>query len=189
MATVTQPVTADNFLEVASLPEYADCLVELVEGEVVTMGLNNGMHGEIVIEIGRVLGNFVKPRGLGRVTGADAAFVLERNPDGRDTVRGLDIAYISRERAPDPLPQTIIDAVPELAIEIMSPSNTIPDIRLKVRQLLEAGTQAVWIVHPDFREVDVHTVDGAITYREGDTLSGGDILPGFKLAVADIFPR
>ena len=189
MELLTQPVTADNFLEVASLPEYADCLVELIEGEIVTMGLNNGMHGEIVIEIGRVLGNFVKPRGLGRVTGADAAFVLERTPDGRDTVRGLDVAFISFERFPEPLPQTIIDAVPELAVEIMSPSNTVPDIRLKVRQLLEAGTQAVWIVHPDFHEVDVHTADGAITYREGDSISGGDILPGFELAVADIFPR
>ena len=189
MELLTQPVTADNFLEVANLPEYADCLVELVEGEIVTMGLNNGMHGRMIIRLGGKLDQFAEDHSLGQVTGADAAFVLERTPDGRDTVRGLDVAFISFERFPEPLPQTIIDAVPELAVEVMSPSNTVPDIRLKVRQLLEAGTQAVWIVHPDFHEVDVHTADGAITCREGDSISGGDILPGFEIAVADIFPR
>ena len=188
MEILTQPVTADNFMEVANLPEFADCLVELVEGEIVTMGHNNAMHGEILIEIGAELRNFVKPRGLGRITGADAAFVLQRNPDGRDTIRALDIAFISRERAPEPLPQTSYDTPPDLAIEIMSPSNTVNDTRRKVRQLLKAGAREVWVVYPDFREVDVHTADDRITYREGDTISGGVILPGFEIAVVDIFP-
>lgn len=152
------------------------------------MPFNNGLHGRIVIRLGGKLDQFVDTHALGQVTGADAGFVLERNPDGRDTVRGLDIAFISRERAPGPLSETIIDSVPDLAIEVMSPSNAADDIRLKVRQLLQAGCSQVWVVYPSLREVDVHSADGMRSFREGDTLSAPDILPGFEIAVTDIFP-
>ena len=189
MAVLTQSVTADNFLEVANLPEYADCAVELVEGEIVTMSLTNNQHAETVAELVFVISSFVRQHGLGRMLVGDAAFILERNPYGRDTVRGLDIAFIRKERAPEPLPPTLMEGAPDLAIEIMSPSNTMTDIRLKINQLLRAGCQQVWIVHPDLREVDVHTSDGAKVHRQGDKLSADDILPGFEIAVADIFPK
>ncbi|MCY4467029.1 MAG: Uma2 family endonuclease [Chloroflexi bacterium] len=189
MAVLTQPVTADNFLEVANLPEYADCAIELVEGEIVTMPLPNNQHAEIVGELYFRISLFVRQHNLGRTLVGDAGFVLERNPYGRDTVRGVDIAFISKERAPEPLPPTLMEGAPDLAIEIMSPSNTMGDIRRKINQLLNAGCLQVWIVHPDLREVDVHTSDGAKVRREGDKLFAGDILPGFEIDVADIFPK
>lgn len=189
MAVLTQPVTADNFLEVANLPEYADCAVELVEGEIVTMPLPNNQHSEIMAELHLAISLFVRQNNLGRTLVGDAGFVLGRNPYGRDTVRGVDIAFISTERAPEPLPPNFMEGAPDLAIEIMSPSNTMGDIRRKINQLLEAGCRQIWIVHPDLREVDVHTSEGAKVHREGDKLFADDILPGFKIDVADIFPK
>lgn len=189
MAVLTQPVTADNFLEVANLPEYADCAVELVEGEIVTMPLTNNQHAETLGELSYKISAFVRQHNLGRTLVGDTGFTLERNPYGRDTVRGIDLAFLSKARAPEPLPPGFLEGAPDLAIEIMSPSNTMTDIRRKINQLLQAGCRQVWIVHPDLREVDVHTSDGAKVYRESDKLSAGDILPGFEIDVADIFPK
>ena len=171
------------------MPEYADQNIELVEGEIVTMPTTNMQHGATMTRIAALLGTFVLQQQQGLLLTGDVGVRLERKPFGRDTVRGLDFAYLSAGRAPQAIFPILLNIVPDLAIEVMSPGNKVPDTRLKVRQLLEAGTQAVWIVHPDFNEVDVYTVDGMTTYREGDSISGGDILPGFEIAVADIFPR
>ncbi len=193
MALLTRPpattrLNVEDFLAIASQPEYADCRVELVEGEIVTMPFNNALHGWIVIFLGGRLSNFVAEHRLGLVTGADAGFVLGRNPDGRDTVRGLDIAFISHEKAPDPLTATLLEVTPDLVIEVISPSNTADDIRLKVHQLLQAGCEQVWVVYPSLREVDVHSAAGIRSFREGDSLSAPASLPGFEIAVSDIFP-
>ena len=68
------------------------------------------------------------------------------------------------------------------------PSNKASDTHLKVMQLMKAGTRLVWLVYPESRSVEAHTSDGAITLHESDTLSGGDVLPGFEMRVGDIFP-
>ncbi len=180
-------LSVEDFLEIANRPEYADCRVELVEGEIVTMSTVRSVHAEIEAHLIIKVGGYIHQHRLGRIYSGDAGFVLERNPDGRDTVRGLDIAFISRAKAPEPLPNTWVEVAPDLAIEIMSPSNTVGDTNLKIDQLLRAGCPQVWIVHPDLRRVDVHSLAGMRVYREGDMLSGGDILPGFELAVSDIF--
>ena len=182
-------LSVEDFLEIANRPEYADCRVELVEGEIVTMSTVRSVHAEIEAHLIIKVGGYIHQHRLGRIYSGDAGFVLERNPDGRDTVRGLDIAFISRAKAPEPLPNTWVEVAPDLAIEIMSPSNTVGDTNLKIDQLLRAGCPQVWIVHPDLRRVDVHSLAGMRVYREGDMLSGGDILPGFELAVSDIFPK
>ncbi len=181
-------LSVEDFLEIASRPEYTDCLVELVQGEIVTMPPPQTLHGVVLARLAARLFMFVESLGLGYVAAGDAGFVLERNPDGRDTVRGLDIAFIRDDKIPGSFPPGLLEVAPDLAIEIMSPSNTVGDTNLKIDQLLRAGCPQVWIVHPDLRRVDVHSKDGLRAYREGDTLSGGDILPGFELAVSDIFP-
>ena len=189
MNTLTIPVTADNFMEVANLPEFADQNIELVEGEIVTMPVTNRDHSETLGLLALLVGNYVRQRRLGSFYVGDAGVILERNVSGRDTVRGLDFAFISQDRRQQLGSDTsLLDIAPDLAIEIMSPSNTVYGMRQNVRQLLNAGTREVWVVHPDFREVDVHTNDGRITYGDGDSISGGDILPGLELPVADIFP-
>ena len=134
------------------------------------------------------IANFVDARELGEVTVGDTGFVLDRNAFGRDTVRGLDIAFVNSERLPTPPDYTWYEIGPDLAVEVISPNNKTADTHLKVTQLLNAGTSLIWLVYPETRAVEAHTAAGATILREDDTLSGGDTLPGFELRVGDIFP-
>ena len=188
MVMERQYISAEQFLEIANRPEYDDCIVELVEGVFVEMPLPNAEHGEILSLLHAKIANFVYQKKLGRVTVGDSGLILERNQVGRDTIRGLDLAFIGKAKAPEPLPRGLLTIPPDLAVEIISPSNEAADIRLKIRQLLDAGTVLVWTVYPDLQIVDVHTPDGSTTLNATDTLTGGDILPGFEVPVADIFP-
>ena len=190
MGVMTRRVTADNFLEVASLPEYVDQNIELVNGEIVSMPVTNTEHAETVGRLAVYVGWFAMQNNSGRLYVGDAGIVLERDEVDGDTVRGLDLAFVSYDKAPMRLPTRLIEIAPDLAIEVMSPSNTVGYTRRKIRQLLSMGCPQVWIVHPDLREVDVHSADGGVaTYRDGDTLDASDVLPGFTIAVSDIFAK
>ena len=188
MVLQKQFINTETFLDIVERPEYENRIVELVEGDIVEMPFPNPIHAAILVLLSTRLSSFVTEISLGSVLGGNAPFVLERHPDGKDTVRGLDIAFVSSERWPEALPRKPFLIGPDLAVEIISPSNKADDIEKKVQQLLNAGTSLVWIVYPDLRTVTVHTMDGATTLAETDTLSGGDILPGFEVRVSDIFP-
>ena len=188
MVLEKQFINTERFLDIVERPEYEDRIVELVEGDIVEMPFPSPIHAAILVTLSTSLGSFVTENGLGRVLGGNAPFVLERHPDGKDTVRGLDIAFISSARWPEALPRKPFLVGPDLAVEIISPSNRADDIEKKVQQLLQAGTTLIWIVYPDLRTVTIHTVDGATTLTENDDLTGGDILPGFEVRVSDIFP-
>ena len=188
MVMERQYISAEDFLAIAASPEYADRVIELVEGEIVEMSLPNGEHGEILSLSAARIVNHVYDNKLGRVATGDAGFILERNPDGRDTVRGMDLAFISKSKAPAPLPNAFLEFAPDLAVEVISPSNEAADIHRKIRQLLAAGTTLVWIVYPTTRTVEVHSHSGAATLEGDDALSGGDVLPGFEVPVREIFP-
>ena len=188
MAIQEKTVSAEDFLALADLPEYQDRVLELVEGVIIEMSKPTRIHGIVVGLLTAEIVFFVKRGNLGEVTVGDAGFVLERNRFGKDTVRGLDIAFVSKSRelgAPD---FTWYELGPDLAAEVISPSNKADDIHLKVMQLLEAGTRLVWLVYPETRTVVAQTAAGAVTLHEDDTLSGGDVLPGFEIRVGDIFP-
>ena len=86
------------------------------------------------------------------------------------------------------LPDNLLEAAPDLAVEVVSPSIEAADIHRKICQLLAAGTALVWIVYPETRTVEVHTKTGATTFADDDIISGGDVLPGFAVAVREIFP-
>ena len=187
MVTQQRFIDADAYWECIQQPEYAERLVELIEGEIVEMTKPGGRHGEITFEIGRLIGNFVREHQLGRVTAAETGFVLEKRADGRDSVRGIDVAFVRMERAPEGLPEKPVPFAPDLAIEVISPGNAAGDIHKKVLQLLNAGTSLVWIVYPETQTVVVETRDGAKTYTIDDTLDGGAVLPGFTLPVQAIF--
>ena len=183
-----QTISADSFYKLAEQPEYQDRVLELVEGEVVEMSKPGRKHGIITMRLAMKISNFVDAGDLGEVPAAETGFLLERNPYGRDTVRGLDIAYVNQSRVPNQLDDTWYEMGPDLAVEVISPNNKTSDTQLKVMQLLNAGTRLVWLVHPESRVVVAHTVAGSVTLREDDTLSGGDVLPGFEMRVGDIFP-
>ena len=185
MVMERQVISVEGFLEIVNSPGYEDRSLELVEGEIFEMSKPSGLHGQITMRLAAKIFNFAEDNGLGIVTSAETGFLLEHNPDGRDTVRGLDIAFI---RGAQILPDHLVGAAPDLAVEVISPSNKVADMHRKIRQLLAAGTALVWIVHPETRTVEVHTQSGATTLENDDRLSGGDVLPGFEIPVREIFP-
>ncbi len=188
MLVERQYISAESFFEIVDSPGYEDRSIELVAGEIVEMSKPSGLHGQITFLLSLKIGNHVFDNELGIVTAAETGFILERNPDGRDTVRALDIAFLGSASVPAVLPDQLVGVAPDLAVEVVSPSNEAADIRLKTRQLLNAGTTMVWIVYPDLRIVDIHTRSGAKTLEAGDALTGGDVLPGFEIPVREIFP-
>ena len=188
MPAEKQFISAEEFLELVYQPQYQDRQLELVEGEIVEMSKPTIRHGVITMRLSVKIANHVDENDLGWVTAAETGFVLARNPDGRATVRGLDIAFISKAKAPKPLSRGWVEIPPDLAVEVISPGNRTSDTHKKVRELLRAGASLVWLVYAETRTVAVHTAAGAVTYEESDTLSGGDVLPGFEVRVGDIFP-
>ena len=188
MVIEKQFINAERFLELVEQPQYEDRIVELVEGELVEMSRPNGQHGEITMQLGVKIANHVYKHDLGRVTAAETGFILARDPDGKDTVRGLDIAFISANRTPYPLPSKVVDVTPDLAVEVVSPSNHAADIHLKVMQLLNAGTSLVWIVYPDSKTVTVHTTSGATTFTRTIHLPAAKSCRDFRSGLATYFP-
>ncbi|MBE0703703.1 MAG: Uma2 family endonuclease [Afipia sp.] len=181
-------LSAEEFAAIAQSPEYAEKLIELVNGEIVEMSKPGGKHGIRAMSVGAQLHNFVMAHNLGWVTAAETGYILGRSPSGRDTVRGLDVAFVTRERAPDGLPDGLVPFAPDFAAEIISPGNSAADIHAKVRELLRAGTRLIWLFYPDTETVVVHTPPSDAQTLERDALlDGGDVLPGFTLAAKDIF--
>lgn len=180
-------ISAEEFLLMTQLPENAEKSLELVEGVVVEMVKPGGKHGGVTMKLGRRIGNWVEERDLGYVTAAETGFILAKKPNGKDTVRGLDIAYIAKQRLPDGLPDGHIPFAPDLAVEVISPGNDAADIQLKIRELLRAGCRLIWIVYPITETVEVITGAGSHTLEIDAALDGGDVLPGFALPVRDVF--
>ncbi|MBI1917655.1 MAG: Uma2 family endonuclease [Planctomycetes bacterium] len=186
MSTVTQArlLTAEEF---AQLPQPEDgSQQELVNGVVLTVPAPSFNHGQVCSTIGCKLGVFIDANQRGWITSNDSGVILAREPD---TVRGPDLAFWSRERMPAP-PQTgYPDLAPDLVVEVLSPSDVFPQILRKVQQYLRAGTREVWVVVPEDRSVTVcRPGQEQVILSNGETLSSGDILPGFSCPVAELFP-
>lgn len=115
-----------------------------------------------------------------------AGFILAVDPP---TVRGPDVAFISSDRLPDgPLPDGFWPLAPDLAVEVVSPSNSAAHMQEKVLQYLDTGSREVWVIQPATRTVEVWRPDTSMRIvREDGTLDGGDVIPGFRLAIADLF--
>jgi Uma2 family endonuclease len=122
---------------------------------------------------------------LGRVVGADTGFVLSRDPD---TVRAPDAAFVRADRIPDPRPVKFWEGAPDLAVEVLSPSDTVEEIESKMKEYFDAGTTEVIVISPKLRTVKVHRRDGtAVTLAAGDTLAGLESIPGFEVSVDAVF--
>ena len=161
-------------------------LWELIDGETVEKKPTGGRISEVG---GAVLGSFRNhevPRQVAKVNGADGGFLRQRNPD---RVRSPDVAFVAAERLPPPEEREgTLRLAPDLAVEVVSPWDRMPEVRAKVQEYLAARTRLVWVVEPRRRTITVHAADGTVReLGEGDVLDGGDVLPGFRLPVADIF--
>jgi len=160
---------------------------ELVRGVLRMMIPAGDEHGRITVRITCAVGNHVMARRLGVLHGAETGFLLARDPD---TVRAPDLAFTRAARA-RPATRGFVPGAPDLAVEVLSPDDRPGYVREKVAEWLDAGTHAVWVVDPRTRCVTIHGPRAGprrtVVFRENDTLSGGDLLPGFTLAVRDLF--
>lgn len=159
---------------------------ELVRGELRMMSPAGGQHGWVIVNIAIPLGHFVKAHDLGCVFGGDTGFIIQRDPD---SVRAPDIAFIRSERLPDLLPVAFFDGPPDLAIEVLSPSDSASDVNEKTADWLAAGCQAVWLVDPRRQTaLECTWSDGAVVRRSVTRLNS-PLLPGFELVVDELFQR
>jgi Uma2 family endonuclease len=182
MTTGTRLVTAE---ELWAMPNNARR--ELVRGEVRTMSPAGFEHGAVIVSVSVALAVHVKAHRLGVVLGAGTGFVLARNPD---VVRGADVAFVQASRIPAAgLPVKFWEGAPDLAVEVVSPGDTVDEVEEKVADYLEAGARMVWVVNPRRKTVTVHRPGAQpFVFRVGDVLEGDDVVPGFRMGVADVFP-
>lgn len=181
---VIQPrlMTVDEFEVVLSRPENRDRLLELVDG-VVAEKMPNEEHGRIVILIGTALQLYARVSG-GRVT----TEARHRAPEDQYNDRLPDLAYTSPERKLPLAREGAVLQMPDLAIEIKSPSNTLTELREKAYFYLSKGARMAWVVFPDKQLVEVYTPDSDVEiFTAGDVITGGNVLPGFRMPVAEIF--
>jgi Uma2 family endonuclease len=179
--TTTKPLITADFL--LRTPDLGRC--ELVCGELIEMTPAGYQHGRIIDKIHTPLSTFVSRSGLGHVVGAETGFYIAHDPD---TVRAPDVAFVAAERLPSPEPKGFFPGPPDLAVEVVSPDDRDSQVTAKVQNWLEAGCRVVWLVDPRRQTVQVfQTRSEARVFGVSDTLSGEPLLPGFSLAVAEIF--
>ena len=179
--SITKLSTATDLLAMGSDAPY-----ELIEGELVEVSPSKGRASVIALNIVEPLRPFVRRHKLGEVTGADGGYLLSRNPD---TVRAPDVGFIRAELVPDGLPEDdFVPFPPDLAVEVMSPSDRWIDVERKAHRYLDAGTRLVWVARNDRRAVVVFAPGRTpVELSQNDTLDGEDVLPGFRLEVAAVF--
>ena len=159
---------------------------ELVAGVIVAEPFASFRHDRVRRRLERLLEDFVEPRGLGEVFG-ETGFVLGRDPD---TVRGPDVSYVSRGRLRHFDDATFFSGAPDLAVEILSPSNRPGEMHAKVADYLAAGARMVWVIDPEMRTVTTYrSLLSPRTLQSGEALDGEDVLPDLSIPIDTIFGR
>jgi len=163
---------------------------ELVQGTLVMMSPAGFEHGVITQRIAAMLHAYVAAQKLGVVTAAETGFLLARSPD---TVRAADVAFVAERRVPRGRTIGFFEGAPDLAVEVLSPS----DVRdhaarsraiAKIADWLAAGCLEVWSVDPGSRTVTVHTSGGALTLANEADSCVSTAVPGLTVRLVDVFP-
>jgi Uma2 family endonuclease len=176
----SSPITGE---ELAALGDLGR--TELVKGEIIYLMPTGHPHSFYEGNITIALGVFVKEHKLGRILPGEVGIYTHRQPD---TVRGADVAFISHERLAQVQSKSFLDICPELIIEVMSPDDTWSEVHEKLEEYFAVGAKLIWVLDPrrqclhvyrSLTDLDVLTVQ--------DTLTGGAVLPGFQVPVAELF--
>jgi Uma2 family endonuclease len=158
---------------------------ELVKGELLTMSPSGREHCIVAGRLHTRLGNYVESQKLGEVLCAEAGFKLEENPD---TVLAPDVSFLSNELLALET-KGFHPGAPELAVEVLSPSDRKKEVEQKTAMWLTLGAQAVWLVDPRAKTIDVRLANGQRKiFLENDELIDDAVVVGFRLRVAEIFP-
>jgi Uma2 family endonuclease len=179
MATVTK-LTVDDLDEM----DLGDGRYELIDGELVERTPAGWDHGRIGAEAIIRLGTYARRHNLGKVVNADTGFALTPY-----RVRCADVAFVSAARVVElSEPTKIARFAPDLVVEIASPTDRPGAINKKIAEWLAAGVHRAWLFHPESRSITVH-VPGQPSQTLGPDryLTGCDVLPGFRVRVADFF--
>lgn len=182
MSTTLQQVTADELFA----RRKDGFRYELVKGELRKMSPAGSEHGAIIVNITGLLWQHVTSKKLGVCFGAETGFKIAADPD---TVRAPDVAFVRRERVPEGgIPKKFWPGAPDLAVEVLSPGDSLEEVEEKVEDWLTAGASAVWVVSPKRRSVTVYRSMTDVTrLAESDELDGGDTVEGFQCKVSEIF--
>ncbi|HXA04299.1 MAG TPA: Uma2 family endonuclease [Bryobacteraceae bacterium] len=166
------------------LAEPDELSYELDEGELVVMTKPRPLHNRIAERLFRALDRYLETYPVGEVFIFEYLFVL-----GPTIKRAPDVSFLRSERAKKIDPHVDIPGAPDLAVEVLSPTDTVSAMRRKIRQYFAAGTQCVWIVYPETREVEIwkQPSQPQKVLQETDVLEDTDLLPGFALRVGALF--
>ena len=169
--------------EIERLPE--DETFELLRGEPLPMSPVSFEHLVVTAVLIEALRGFVHRRRLG-IVGGEAGFILPTVPE---VLLAPDVAFVRRDRLPPRAEWSgFLRLAPDLVVEVVSPHDTASEVNDKTLTYLDAGVRLVWVVDPRRRIVTAYTPDGmARILRDADTLDGGEVLPEFSIAVAELF--
>ena len=188
MAIQEKLYTVDDLWAMESDPAYENRYFYLIDGRLFEDAMPGRTHARLAVKIARYLDEFTEGRGQGEVTSECGFFPS----DSHYTLLLPDVAYQRFDRLPDPPPDGYVGQMPDLAVEIQSPTDSRPKMLRKARAYLENGTTLVWLVQPKRQGIELCRLqeDGDIHSEflgQGDRLSGENILPGFELDVSKLF--
>jgi len=156
---------------------------ELVRGRLVREPQPGHEHGRVQVNVAAALHTYVREHQLGYVT-VESGFVLAETPP---TVRGPDVAFVSREMYGEARPDGFAHFAPDLAVEVVSPSNTAEEVMEKVGDYFGAGSREVWVIYPARRLVVQYTSRSeARILGEGEDLASSSV-PGFRISLLEFF--
>lgn len=174
----TRLFTADELFQLGPDAPY-----ELIEGDLIEVSPQGRVHGRAVSNLAFFLTSEIRSGVSGELLTGDIGFILARSPD---TVLEPDIAFVRAEHLVD-AGDGFLELAPDLAIEVVSPSNTASEIARKIAIYLGAGTSEVWVVRPKQRDVTVHHSDGRVEVLRGADRLEGPIFPNLVLPIDQIF--
>lgn len=162
--------------------EHPDWRMELVNGEITVMSPCGYESDEVSTRFATLLNMWVMPRQTGRVTGSSAGFILP-NSDTRAPAVSFVVADRLRRA-----PQSFAELTPDLMVEVKSPSDSLSKLQDKIQSFLSLGAKVGILINPEQRTVEVYRPNqAAITLRDGDRLTIPDLLPGWEVAVSDLW--
>ncbi len=190
MATRERIYTVDDVWRLARSPEYHARKICLIDGEMLVTMSPVRLHGRLALRIGRYIADYAEKHNLGEA----AVKVGYHPPNDRKTLLIPDVAFERKAQAEQAIGAGYTPFMPDLAVEIISPSQSVEQARRKARVYLRHGTAMVWLVHPAEQSAEVWTAGNegepqSETLDLDDELSGGAVLPGFSLPLRRLFPN
>lgn len=183
--TTAPPTTLMTAADLANTPDPPGGSFELRRGVLLPMRpaspKSSAVGGRVLVR----LGVFIEQSNLGAYGNADAGFLIGRNPD---TVRAPDAWFVAIEHIPaDGIPSVFWQIAPDLAVEVLSPTDRFNAVTQKAQDYLDAGTRLVWVIDPEARTLAVFRPgQRAALFGEDGVLEGADVLPGFRVALRDV---